>query len=152
MTTIPVGLAVALPAISKAATSVVSGVGQSFQTLFADSASSSSASSKVQAGSHDLTIGEQLQEVASEFRAWLSAHGINSPFELEMTSSATGASDSIAVRGSQGAEIQQLLQSNSGQLDKLRQLAKSIQSVAASSLGRDTAKITITDLDSNLSY
>ncbi len=151
MTTIPVGLAVALPAISKAASSVVSGVGQSFQTLFADSASSSS-SSNSQAGSNDLTIGEQLQEVAGEFRAWLSAHGINSPFELEMTSSATGAADSIAVRGSQAAEIQQLLQSNSGQLDKLRQLTKSIQSVAASSLGRDTAKITITDLDSNLSY
>jgi hypothetical protein len=149
MTTFPVGLAVALPAISKAASSVVSGVGQSFQTLFADSAS---ASSKGQAGSNDLTIGEQRQEVASEFRTWLSSHGINSPFELEMTSSASGAADSINVRGSQGAEIQQLLQSNSGQLDKLRQLAKSIQSVAASSLGRDTAKITITDLDSNLSY
>lgn len=151
MTTFPVGLAVALPAISKAASSVVSGVGQSFQTLFADSASSS-ASSKGQAGSNDLTIGEQLQEVASEFRTWLSSHGINSPFELEMTSSATGSIEGITVRGSQGAEIQQLLQSNSGQLDKLRQLAKSIQSVAASSLGRDTAKITITDLDSNLSY
>lgn len=97
-------------------------------------------------------MSEQLQEVAGEFRAWLSSHGINSPFELELTSSASGVDDSIAVRGAQGSEIQQLLQTNSGQLDKLRQLAKSIQSVAASSLGRDTTKISITDLDSHISY
>lgn len=147
MTTFPVGLAVALPAISKAASSVVSGVGQSFQSLFADSAASKGPSE-----SSSLSIGEQLQEAAGEFRAWLSSHGINSPFELEMTSSATGTGDSLAIRGAQGDQIRQLLQSDSGQLDKLKRLAKSIQSVAASSLGRDTAKISITDLDSNLSY
>lgn len=147
MTTFPVGLAVALPAISKAASSVVSGVGQSFHSFFADSAASKGPSE-----SSSLSIGEQLQEAAGEFRAWLSSHGINSPFELEMTSSATGTGDSLAIRGAQGDQIQQLLQSDSGQLDKLKRLAKSIQSVAASSLGRDTAKISITDLDSNLSY
>lgn len=150
MTTFPVGLAVALPTISKAASSVVSGVGQTFQSLFADSAES--AASKSPSESNSLSFGEQLQEAAGEFRSWLSSHGINSPFEFEMTSSATETGDSVAIRGAQGAQIQQLLQSDSGQLDKLKRLAKSIQSVAASSLGRDTAKITITDLDSNLSY
>lgn len=150
MTTVPISLALGLPAAAAGATNLAKSVGQSFQSLL-----SAPAQKQTQSDQSSVSLTEQLKSAADDLRKWLSSHGINTPFEIELSSGELSSGDSatpeLSVTGIQSQEIRGLLSNNLKQLNGLSSLLKSVQALG-SSLGRSSAKLLVTDFDSSASF
>ena len=149
MNLLSLGLMSTIPAVGKATASAAESLGQGFRALF-DTEPSAVEHGKSAALDSNPTMAEHFQQLADNFRQWLAARGVQSPFELDVTATQSEAGEQVEIRGSQAAKIQELLQSDPERIGEFKRLAKSALA-AAQTMGHQVAKLTITDIDTNVS-
>ena len=88
------------------------------------------------------TLAESVQSLAEHLRSWLSEHGAGDDYSIDYHCAADGESQ-LNVTGDSADKVKQLLASDSNWVDKLRQLASTMQAKSAQ-LSRDYAAPAVT--------
>ena len=131
------------------------GQGLAFKRLFAQPETAPTDNALTET-TESPTIRQQMDKLANTIRNWLTENGIQTPYEIRLSSDqpSTSSSDSgndISVQGEQAAEIRALISREPSRLSGLTSLVQSIQSLS-STFGSGAASLTVTDLDSHLTY
>ncbi len=127
-------LAPAATAVAGKTLSVAKSTGESFASMMGNvfDASTGPVPSGVEA---KPTLAETLQSLAKELRSWLSEKGVGENYAIDFHLAADGQSE-FSVSGDSANEVKQLLATDSRWLDKLGQLALTMQAKSAQ-LSRD---------------
>jgi hypothetical protein len=134
-------LAPAASAIASRTAVVAKNGGESFVSMLGNMFDDTATTNVTQAESKP-TLAETVQSFAEKLRSWLSEQGAGEDFSIDYHLAADGQSQ-VNVTGDSADEVKQLLASNSTWMDKLRQLASTMQAKSAQ-LSRDFTAPSIT--------
>lgn len=134
-------LAPAATAVAKHTVAAAKDTGASFASMLGNMTNATAAPLVAEP---DLkpTLAETLQSLADKLRNWLSENGVDGEFAIDYHVAADGDSQ-FNVTGSSADSVKQLLATDSSWLDKLRQLASTMQAKSAQ-LSRDYASSSVT--------
>jgi hypothetical protein len=121
-------LAPAATAVACRTVAAAKNTGESFVSILGDMVDGP-ASTTIQAESKP-TLAETMQSLADKLRIWLSEHGAGDDYSINYHFAADGESQ-LNVIGDSAAKVEQLLASDPSWMDKLRQIATSMQAKSA---------------------
>jgi hypothetical protein len=143
----PLALTLGIPLAAKAAERGLNMVGQGFQALLS---SGNAANADSESGP---SIVERLQTLASELRDWLSQHGVDGPFSIQIDLPPGQLESSVTVDGLDSLRVQALLAQEPDRLEPLKEIVLlSGQASQLGPLGIRNSRALITDAGSSLIY
>ncbi len=127
-------LAPAATAVASRTVAAAKNTGETFASVLGNMLDRPETTNEVETDSKP-TLAETVQSVAEKIRTWLSEQGAGDHYSIDFHLTADGESQ-LDVTGDSANSVKQLLASDSSWLDKLRQLASTIQTKSAQ-LSRD---------------
>ncbi len=135
-------LAPAATVVASRTVSAAKNTGESFVSMLGNLLDAPVANATTTPSESKPTLAETVQSLAEQLRSWLSEQGAGDDYSIDYHLTADGESQ-LKINGDSADKVKQLLALNSGWMDKLQQLASTMQAKSAQ-LSRDYTASSVT--------